>query len=260
MQVICTSLQTDNNAINYSLVLWHCWLGSRKGIRPVKLSGEALAWLPIWSEVQMICMWFSWCYCHPIISCSSKIQNGLPFWCRPTQVVLEKRPLNGCSSSTPSLILKDTHTAATNSIIRTSDLLKQKTERTLQNTTNRSAWRRIDKVSPVSSLLQSLTDISCSGNKLQTHTYTSFVWDDYLCQLWRWYCFDHYLFVCSSVLFLSRINRTLWMAFHYMRGIHYITLVAWHSGRTSVFGWQTSLSCTRPVADGWPLMWINCSL
>jgi len=34
-----------------------------------------------------------------IISCSSKIQHGLPFWCRLTQVVLEKRPLNGCSSS-----------------------------------------------------------------------------------------------------------------------------------------------------------------
>jgi len=30
----------------------------------------------------------------PIISCFSKIQNGLPFWCRLTQAVLEKRPLN----------------------------------------------------------------------------------------------------------------------------------------------------------------------
>ena len=47
----------------------------------------------------MICIWSSWCHCHPIISCSSKIRNGLPFWCRLTQVVLEKRPLNGCSSS-----------------------------------------------------------------------------------------------------------------------------------------------------------------
>jgi len=32
----------------------------------------------------------SWCHCQPIISCSGKIQNGLPFWCRLTQVVLEK--------------------------------------------------------------------------------------------------------------------------------------------------------------------------
>ena len=42
----------------------------------------------------LICIWSSWCHCHPIISCFSKIQNGLPFWCRLTQVVLEKRPLN----------------------------------------------------------------------------------------------------------------------------------------------------------------------
>ena len=34
----------------------------------------------------------------PIISCFIKIQNGLPFWCQLTQVVLENRPLNGCSA------------------------------------------------------------------------------------------------------------------------------------------------------------------
>jgi len=55
-----------------------------------KLSGEVLPWLSVWSEVQMICMWSSSCHRHHIISCSSKIQNGLPFWCRLTQVVLEK--------------------------------------------------------------------------------------------------------------------------------------------------------------------------
>jgi len=32
------------------------------------------------------------------ISCFIKVHNGLPFWCRLTQVVLERRPLNGCSS------------------------------------------------------------------------------------------------------------------------------------------------------------------
>ena len=30
------------------------------------------------------------------VSCSSKIQIGLPFWYRPTRVVLEKGPLNVC--------------------------------------------------------------------------------------------------------------------------------------------------------------------
>ena len=64
-----------------------------------KLSGEVLAWLSIWNEIQMICIWSSWCHCHRVISCSSKIQNGLPFWCRLIQVVLDKRPLNRCSSS-----------------------------------------------------------------------------------------------------------------------------------------------------------------
>ena len=38
-------------------VLRHCWLGGRKGIRPVKkLSSEVLAWLSVWSEVQT-CIW-----------------------------------------------------------------------------------------------------------------------------------------------------------------------------------------------------------
>jgi len=34
-------------------VLWRCWLGGRKGIRPVKkLNGVVLAWLSVCSEVQ----------------------------------------------------------------------------------------------------------------------------------------------------------------------------------------------------------------
>jgi len=37
------------------------------------------AWLSVWQEVQMICIWSSWCHCHPIVSCFIKIQNGLTF-------------------------------------------------------------------------------------------------------------------------------------------------------------------------------------
>jgi len=56
----------------------------------VQLNGEVLAWLSVWSEVQMICIWSSWCHCHHINSCFSKIQMvylsdaGLPklFWKR----------------------------------------------------------------------------------------------------------------------------------------------------------------------------------
>ena len=36
--------------------------------------------------MQVICVWSSWCHFHPAICCSSKIQ-----------VVLNKRPLNGCT-------------------------------------------------------------------------------------------------------------------------------------------------------------------
>ena len=66
------------------------------------LSGEVLAWLSVWIEVQMICIWSSWCHSHPIISSTGKIHNGLPFWCQLTQVILGlgylgKRTLNRCN-------------------------------------------------------------------------------------------------------------------------------------------------------------------
>jgi len=49
----------------------------------------ALAWLSVWSKVQMICISSSWCHCHPTISCFTKIQTGLTS-ASLTQVVLEK--------------------------------------------------------------------------------------------------------------------------------------------------------------------------
>ena len=77
-------------------VLWRCWLGGRKGIRPVKqLSGGVLAWLSVWSEVQT-CIWPSWCHCHSLSLASMKSSLVLPCWYRPTQAVPDKGPLNGC--------------------------------------------------------------------------------------------------------------------------------------------------------------------
>ena len=71
-------------------VLWRCWLGGRKGIRPVKkLSGGVLAWLSVWSEGQT-CIWPSWCHCHSLSLAPVKSRLVLPFWYRLTQVVLEK--------------------------------------------------------------------------------------------------------------------------------------------------------------------------
>ena len=77
-------------------VLWRCWLGGRKGIRPVKkLSGEVLVWLSVWRKVQT-CMWLSWCHCHSLSLASVKSRLVLPFWYQLTWVVPEKGPLNGC--------------------------------------------------------------------------------------------------------------------------------------------------------------------
>jgi len=62
--------------INYYSL--QCWLGSRKGIQPVKMSGGVVAWLSVWSKVQT-CIWPSWCHCHPLSLCFIKIQIGFTF-------------------------------------------------------------------------------------------------------------------------------------------------------------------------------------
>jgi len=48
-----------------------------------------LVWLSVCSVLQMICIWSSWFKSHPNVSCFSKIQNSLPFWCWLTQDVPE---------------------------------------------------------------------------------------------------------------------------------------------------------------------------
>ena len=68
-----------------------------------KQSGGVLPWLSAWSEVQT-CIWPSWCHCHSLSLAAVKSRLVLPFWYRLTQVVLEKRPLNGCSSSSTYLL------------------------------------------------------------------------------------------------------------------------------------------------------------
>ena len=59
-----------------------------------KQSGGVMAWLSVWSEVQT-CIWHSGC--HSLSLAPVKSRLVLPSWYRLTQVVLEKRPLNGCS-------------------------------------------------------------------------------------------------------------------------------------------------------------------
>ena len=67
-----------------------------------------LVWLSVWSEVQILCIWSSCCHCL-LKTLSSlawfKSRLVLPFWYWLTQLVLEKRPLNRCSSSSSSSML-----------------------------------------------------------------------------------------------------------------------------------------------------------
>ena len=42
--------------------LWRRWFGVSKN--PV-CKNEVLVWLSVWSEVQVVCKWSSWCHCHP---------------------------------------------------------------------------------------------------------------------------------------------------------------------------------------------------
>jgi len=77
-------------------VLWRCWLGGRKGIRPVKktewLGAGVVICLERGAELYMAQR-------MPLpltVSCFSKIQIGLPFWNWLTRVVTDKGPLNGC--------------------------------------------------------------------------------------------------------------------------------------------------------------------
>ena len=81
-------------------LLWCCWLSIRKSIRPVKIE--------LWSVGVVICLERG-ANClrvvqlmplHPKTPLSLawfKSRLFLPFWYRFTQVVLEKRPLKGCS-------------------------------------------------------------------------------------------------------------------------------------------------------------------
>jgi len=86
------------NTVVMPSVLWHCWFGVRKSIWPVRnLSDEVLAWLSVWNEVRVICMWSSWCHCHSVISCFFKIQIDLTFLVPTYLGCPRKEPINRVS-------------------------------------------------------------------------------------------------------------------------------------------------------------------
>ena len=70
-------------------VLWRCWLGGRKGIRPVKnwaVGAGVVICLERGADLHMP----SWCHCHSLSLASVKSRLVLPFWYRLTRVVPER--------------------------------------------------------------------------------------------------------------------------------------------------------------------------
>ena len=99
LNVITHACWLDENFLNFS----YCWfsalmplVGRQEG-HPAckKLSGGVLAWLFVWSNVQ-ICIWPSWCHCHSLSLAPIKSRLVLPFWYQLTWVVPDKGPLNVC--------------------------------------------------------------------------------------------------------------------------------------------------------------------
>jgi len=74
--------------VNLPSVLWHCWLGGRKGTRPVKNMGDGGSghWL-----VQMEWRPAGWSVCLPLIISPCTISPEVLFWHRLDRVVPEKR-------------------------------------------------------------------------------------------------------------------------------------------------------------------------
>ena len=101
-------ISTCDQFWNVPSVLLRCWLGGRKGIRPVKkLNGGVLAWLSIWSNVRA-CIWPSWCHCHSLSLASVKsrlVFTSLVLWYWLTWALLEKGPFNVCMTSSEICVL-----------------------------------------------------------------------------------------------------------------------------------------------------------
>jgi len=46
----------------------------------VSQCSSTVVWLSVWSEVQIVCIWFSWCHCHPQTPSSLASFKSIPDW------------------------------------------------------------------------------------------------------------------------------------------------------------------------------------
>ena len=65
------------------------------------MNDEALAWLSVLSgaRCKWFCIWFSWCHCHPIISCFIKIQISILFLAPTYESCPGKKAVKWCLRS-----------------------------------------------------------------------------------------------------------------------------------------------------------------
>jgi len=82
--------------VNLSTAVRVCWVNLSTAVR---VCSHGYLSESVW----MICIWSSWCLCHPIVSCFIKIHSGLTFLVLAYPGFLEKRPLNMCLSVCPKL-------------------------------------------------------------------------------------------------------------------------------------------------------------
>jgi len=83
-------------------VLWRCWLDVKKSIRPVKIEWWGVGVVACLEKGADCLHMFQLMPLHPRTPpslASFKSRLVTPFWYQLAQVVMEKMPLNGCSSS-----------------------------------------------------------------------------------------------------------------------------------------------------------------
>ena len=95
LAILIKLIAKDLLYLKFPSMLWYCWLGSKKGIRPVK-NRVVGCWHGYLSGARCRLACSSWCHCHSLSLVSVKFRLVLPFWYWLTLVVPEKRSLNGC--------------------------------------------------------------------------------------------------------------------------------------------------------------------
>ena len=112
---VCNNIVNALISVTMPAVLWHCWLGGRKGIRPVK------NWAKRWGAGMVICLQrgadLHMAQLMPLpltVSSFSKIHIGFTFLVPAHPGSPDKRPLNRCVRVCD---LSDTVTKITVSVI-----------------------------------------------------------------------------------------------------------------------------------------------